>query len=548
MSGLKNKIDAVSKLEQKLAVKKMVLVEKAMQSENPSDIIKAVQTSEVLLNRQHSEKKSFIVDPLDFNNNFGYKDKPYSLSYQSLLRMSKTPIINAIIKTRKNQIADFAEPQADRYSTGFVIRKKRRLGEPDRDNTLQEWRRIEQIQNIVLNCGTSNSWHADDFETFIRKIVEDSLVYDQMTFEVVTDRSGKLYEFLATDASTYRIADSYDDDEYFKEDKVQINGYYPSYVQIYQGAVKSEFYPWELCFGIRNPTTNLTNAGYGISELEELIGTVTSLLWADEYNKRFFSQGSAPKGLLRVKGNVNEKQLQAFRQEWTSMITGVQQSWKTPIVDADIDWIDLQKSNRDMEYNSWIEFLIKVSCAVYSIDPNEIGFSINSGSSSSLFESNNEQRLKHSKDKGLYPLLKFIQRKINKYIVERIDPEYEFCFMGLNGLTISEELDIDIRKLSNFQTLNEIRKKYNLEPVPHGDIILNPTYAQQLMMQQQQASMGGGLGMEGEEGNPFLSEDENNPFLNFGGDDEENPFLNFGGDDEENPFLKAFNESLKFRK
>ena len=69
-----------------------------------------------------------------------------------------------------------------------------------------------------------------------------------------------------------------------------------------------------------------------------------------------------------------------------------------------------------MEYTSWMEYLIKLSCAIYSIDPTEIGWDISRGSSGGgLFEGSQEQRLKHSKDKGLYPLLKFIQRK-NKQI------------------------------------------------------------------------------------------------------------------------------------
>ena len=42
--------------------------------------------------------------------------------------MSKTPIVNSIIKTRKNQVADFAEPQEDKYSNGFVVRKKKKMG------------------------------------------------------------------------------------------------------------------------------------------------------------------------------------------------------------------------------------------------------------------------------------------------------------------------------------------------------------------------------------------------------------------------------------
>jgi hypothetical protein len=542
MGEIKNKLDSISQLEQRLAVKKMMLLEKAMTGNSPADLIRAKQVLEQNDAINSGKKKSFLIDPLEFNHNFGYKDKPFSLSYTTLKRMSKTPIINAILKTRKNQIADFAEPQADKYSTGFIIRKKRKLGEPERDNTPEEWAKIEELQETILNCGVTSGWHTDDFETFIRKVVEDSLIYDQMTFEIVRDRRGKLHEFFATDAATFRLADSYDDDMYEGDERELVNGHYPSYVQIYQGAVKSVFYPWELCFGVRNPSTNLYNQGYGMSELEELVSTVTSMLWADEYNKRFFSQGSAPKGLLRVKGNVNEKQLQAFRQEWLSMITGVQQSWKTPIVDADIDWIDLQKSNRDMEYNSWTEYLIKLSCAIYAIDPNEIGFNISTTpGTKSLFESNNEGKLKHSKDKGLYPLLKFIQRKINKFIISQIDPDYEFCFVGLNGMTIAEELDIEVKKLANFQTVNEIRKKYALEPVEGGDIILNPTYSQQLMMKQQQAQQAGAMGMGGEAGGD--GEFDINEFLG-AAEDEENPFLS--GESEDNPFVKSFlNNMLK---
>lgn len=531
MSKIAKQLDANAKLQQKLLVKQGILMEKALASNSPTDVLRAQKTLEFVEQRQNSNKKSFIVDPLDFQSNFGYKDKPFSLSYSTLRSMSKTPIINAIIKTRKNQVADFAEPQADKYSTGFVIRKKKKLGDnKDKENTPEEWARIEYIQNFILNCGRNNSWEGDDFETFIRKVTQDSLTYDQMTFEVVRDHSGDLYEFFATDAGTFRVADSYDDDEYQKMEREELLGYYPSYVQIYNNEIRSEFYPWELCFGVRNPSTNLFNVGYGVSELEELVATVTSMLWAEEYNKKFFSQGSAPKGLLRVKGQVNEKQLSAFRQEWQAMITGVQQAWKTPIVDADIDWIDLQKNNRDMEYSQWMDYLIKISCAIYSIDPNEIGFNIsNSSTGGSTFESNNEQKLKHSKDKGLYPLLKFIQRKINKYLVGQIDPDYEFVFAGLNGMTIEQELDIEVKKLGNFQTLNETRKKFGMEEIEGGDVVLNPTYTQQLMMQQQQEMLGG--------------QEANNPFLQ-DGEDEENPFLLRDDEDKDNPFLKSFLNNL----
>lgn len=556
--------------QKKMRIKYLNTIEKASHSDNPDDIIAAFQATEKMQKSSSVTPKAFLIDPLDFNANLGYKDKPYTLTYTTLKRMSQAPIINAIIKTRKNQIADFAEPQANRYSTGFAIRKKPKNGV--QNNMSERDKKVaNSLTDFVLNCGGQSSWTNDDFDTFIRKIVEDSLIYDQMTFECIRNRRGKLEKFIAVDASTFRMADSafYDDykNSFFdKESSIwynhdlrnakQVNGYYPQFVQIYQSAVVNEFYPWELCFAVRNPSTSIYNNGYGVSELEDLISVVTSMLYSDEYNRRFFSQGSAPKGFIRVKGGMNETALQQFKQQWQAMISGVMQSWKTPVVQADVDWIDLQKTNRDMEYNSWLEYLIKLSCAIYSIDPSEIGWDISrSGGNSGLFEASQADRLQHSKDKGLYPILKFLQRKINKYIIEPINPEYEFTFMGLNGMTIEQELEMDVKKLQSFQTINEIRQKWDLPKIKEdeGDLIENSVYFQSLnqrkqreqqeqMQQNQMGDWGNGYQEGNENENPFDTYNENN------GEEEDNEEYNEEGNEEKannNLFVKAFDEFLR---
>lgn len=573
MSDYAKQLDAISLAEAKLKAKRFRTLEKALKSDSPADMVKANQVIAAIQNKTKGEDpKAFFIDPLQFNANLGYKDKAFSLTYTTLRRMAKTPIINSIIKTRKNQVADFAEPQEDKYSAGFVIRKKHKNGMEQR-MTDADKRTAFAITEFIMKGGNVGQWGVDDFDTFIRKIVEDSLTYDQMTFEVIRNRRGKVESFIATDASTFRIADSFFDKDYdnafFERNGASVwkdrrdfgpmvKGYYPAYVQIYQQNKVNEFYPWELCFGVRNPSTSIHANGYGCSELEDLINVVTSMLWGDEYNRKFFSQGSAPKGLLRIKGTNNEAALQQFKQQWQSMITGVMQGWKTPVVEADVDWIDLQKNNRDMEYSSWMEYLIKLACAIYSIDPTEIGWDISRGSGNAgLFEGSQQERLQHSKDKGLYPLLKFLQRKLNKYIVEQINPDFELVFMGLNGLSITEELDMDIKKLGSFQTVNEIREKYELKPLEGGDLPENATFVQaknaeeqrkqQKEMQEQQRQMIGGGG-----GSPFGGDgyDEEEEY----GEEEPNPFDEYGesGEEEgtqkadlENSFVKAFDNFLK---
>ncbi len=544
MGDLAKQLDEITLEEQRLQAKRFRTLEKAMRSDNPDDILKANQVFNSIQPKVEQNPKAFFIDPLQFNANLGFKDKPFALSYMTLKRMAKVPVINSIIKTRKNQVADFAEPQENKYSSGFIVRKKPKFGVEQKMDNLDK-RIAYSITDFILKGGNTNYWDHDDFDTFVRKIIEDSLVYDQMTFECIRNRRGKLESFIATDASTFRIADSYFakdyENDFFKrkgsnvwENKKdfgkKINGYFPSYVQVYQNMKVNEFYPWELCFAVRNPSTFINANGYGCSELEELINVVTSMLWGDEYNRRFFSQGSAPKGLLRIKGTNNEAALQQFKQQWQSMISGVMQSWKTPVVEADVDWIDLQKNNRDMEYTSWMEYLIKLACAIYSIDPTEIGWDISrSQGSGGLFEGSQAQRLQHSKDKGLYPLLKFLQRKLNKYIVEQINPDFELVFMGLNGLTIDQELDMDIKKVNSFVTVNEIRQKYEMKPLKGGDNPNNPTF-----LQSKNASnmpnifnMGGG-GEEEEEPEEETPEEEDE----------------YKGD-LENTFVKAFDNFLK---
>lgn len=582
MSGVKERLESVERAMQALTIRKSLLLERAMRSDSPSDILKAAEIFNQQSKPANVAPKAYLIDPLEFNSFLGYKDKPFSLSYETLRRMSRTPIINSIIKTRKNQIADFAEPQADRYSTGFVIRRKPKFGQEQKMDT-QDRKIASSITDFILNCGDTAAWDGDEFDEFIRKIVDDSLTFDQMTFECIRNRRGKLVRFQAVDAATFRLAESYFDGEYnnpyfegaMMDDRQnwgpKVDGYYPAYVQVYQTAKVAQFYPWELCFGIRNPTTSIYANGYGNSELEELINVVTSMLWGDEYNRRFFSQGSAPKGLLRIKGNVNEASLQQFKQQWQAMISGVMQSWKTPVVEGDIDWVDLQKNNRDMEYNSWMEYLIKIACAVFCIDPTEIGWDISRSNGSGLtFGDGQKQRMEQSKDKGLYPMLKFIQRKINKFIVEQINPDFEFVFMGLNGMTISEELDMDIKRLQAFQTVDEIREKWDLPAIGEekgGDTIENSVIQQAIsakQQQQQQAAMGG-MGMGG--GNPFeeaagMGMEAGGPADQpvAGGEGEEdaaaqpgNPFdLYAEGDQEEtmkaresNPLVAAFDEYLQ---
>lgn len=265
--------------------------------------------------------KALMYDPLSIQYAMGYKDRKYSLTYDVLKRIPhQLSLIGAIINTRVNQVASFCVPFRASKSLGFVVKHK----DPTHLTSKSEQKFIKELEQFVYNCGHSdpnphNNKKRDDFETFLKKIVRDSLMFDQICFEIVPDRRGQPYEFVAVDASTIRLAASnsvYGPNETWHNRSPAYSGrllqfmlneqrgpyrsmqmysrdpkFSPSFVQIINGQIENVYSEEELAFGVRNPRTDIYIQGYGYSELEQLITIITSHLYAEEYNRRFFMQG-----------------------------------------------------------------------------------------------------------------------------------------------------------------------------------------------------------------------------------------------------------------
>jgi hypothetical protein len=207
--------------------------------------------------------------------------------------------------------------------------------------------------------------------------------------------------------------------------------------------------------------------------------------------------------------------LNEFKQSWREMVTGTANSHKIPVFEGiDLEWHDLQKGNREMEFNKWMEFLLVIFCSLYRIDPSELGF--NFAAASTIFgQDGQKERLKHSKSKGLKPLLIFLQDIINKYIVSELNPEYSFKFTGIDIEDEDDQVTLDDKKLKagvvSFESMFEkyMGRKFN----PKSDTILN-----QVFQQAQQAKQFGGEGMNEmvDDENGTKGQGMQNPFEEFG--------------------------------
>lgn len=490
------------------------------------------------------EMKALLEDPLGILDAMGYKDKPFSLSYDVLRRMAtKDAVISAIITTRVNQVSTFTAPaRFSRSGIGYEIRLRDPASTPSKDDIAV----MTSIEKFLENTGYDNDNERDDFDTFVRKIVRDRLTYDQVAFEIVPDRKGRPAEFYAIDASTIRLAS-----ENLVADKSETkikNSDLIKYVQVIDGRIRAYFTSEELAFGTANPRTDIYISGYGFSELEMLIHQITSHLWAEEYNSRFFSQGGTTKGILNLKGNANAPisphQLDSFKRQWISQVSGMTGAWKTPVVSVEgLEYINVSQSNREMEFEKWLNYLINIASAVYQIDPSEINFpnrgGATGGSGGGLGDGGIEDRLKHSKDKGLRPLLRFIESLINKHLVSKFDQKYVFSFVGLDSKSEKEIVELNAQRVKVYKTVNEIRSEEGLPDLEGGDIILDPTYIQylgqkqQAEMMKQQQEMGGGDNYSDD------TQDDDDSYDSFDWDDDDDD------DDDGEDTQKSISEELE---
>lgn len=459
----------------------------------------------------------------------------------------KDSVIMSIIRTRLSQVSMFTKPQRDRYSPGFVIRRKaplemsredkKKLMDPElsqeerlkikyeADKRLMEQQKKDEEEcsrglDFILHCGqkpdevdtTRTRW---SFDKFVKLITQDRLIYNYCGIERIFTKDGsKLHHFYPVSSGTIRFV-SERSRELFKDQlrkeaiqrgddpaKYENFGEY-KYVQVVRGRIVAAWTEKEFIYEAGMPTVDPEDQGYAPGELELLITLITSHLYAEAHNRNYFTQGIGTKGILHIKGdNISRSQLEAFKRQWLSQVNNTKNAFRPPIIGMadEVRWVQLAQSNKDMEYDNWMHYLIRLICAVYQIDPAEINFDVSKINTSTLNESSNETRIKSSRDKGLRPLLDYIEYIMNTEILPFWDRSwaetYEFSFVGLDAETRQQEADRITKEVQTYKTFNEARIEMGKEPIEGGDIIGNAQYAQALMVSMQNKQAEGQMSEE----------------------------------------------------
>lgn len=452
--------------------------------------------------KSYNGKEKGIDDPIDdfllgsFNiqtNTQGYARKvsrSVPRNVVGVLRAySNNPIVTAIINTRINQVTNYAQP-AETAQDGVGYRVRLQNGAKP---TPDQQKSINYCMHFLRYMGKNYDPNRDDFKSFLRKLVKDSLVYDQVPMERIYDTpegTPTKYDILdhvkLLDATTFVYLSD-------KNGRRKRTG--KVYGQVIDDKVVAKFDTKELGVFIRNKSTDMVTYGYGRSELESALREIFAQENTEQFNDRFFTNGGTVRGILNVKTSSQPGRvaLDNFKRTWRSGLTGLPGSWAIPMVTADdIQFVNLTPQAQDMQFERWFNYLTNVICAIYCIDPSEIGMTNRGGTtgskSNSLNESNNKDKISTSKDKGLTPLLKLIANFITNEIIYRlVGSNYVFEFVGGDINNRMQEVALDVQKLNSYATVNEIRLSRGMKSLGSvGDVVENSILIQHIGQVQQQ--------------------------------------------------------------
>ena len=270
---------------------------------------------------------------------------------------------------------------------------------------------VEKIKTLLRDPNT----RMDSWRSFIEPIVEDILVLDQGCIEkelTVGARAGKssdpIKNLWPKDGSRIAFDPNWDGSNIKK----------PRYYEYDDtGKVVAEYKNEEMVVIVAN---KVTYSPLGLSPLEVLAETIEADLRAAKYNNNIVEQATPP-GIIDLGEGVRPDQVDAFKSYWEGEIAGKSQTAITG-GGKGVKWIPMAQSNRDMQFMEWQIYLARKICAVFGVQPQDIGLNFDVNKSTS------EYGAAFTADNGIAPLCELIADYITREIVWLYDKNLRFVY------------------------------------------------------------------------------------------------------------------------
>lgn len=287
------------------------------------------------------------------------------------------------------------------------------------------------------------------FRRWLRRLLEDLLVYDAPAIEKRRDRGGRLIGLDVVPGRTIKLLV----DETGREPAAPI----PAYQQIIKGQVWNLLTTDDLIYAPRNPRPDFL---YGFSPVEQVVVTINTLIRRQAVQLGYFTESNVPAGILNAPNGWSADTIMTMQDAW-DLRTAHPTSDRSKLV-----WVPegtryqpFKDAPLKDEFDEW---LYRVICYAFSVPPSPFVKQMNFATAGQADDQGKEEGISGRK---------LWWKEVADAVIQ-----HDFGFEDLEWAWIAEQdIDpdtqntIDDRDLRNgSRTLDEVRHRRGLPPLPDG--------------------------------------------------------------------------------
>ena len=489
----------------------MALLKNAGSEYRIGDLIKSAMGS---ANKKSAPRLAFTEQPNQMDHYAGVFKLKKGLIPDSVIKQIRVQnhLIAGILRARGNHVSMFGHVRKDRFDIGVEVSVKPELKdyiEPEQMVVIQE--RINEFLKILMDCGHTEGLEHNDrmtFSEFLDISTRNGLAFGRFATEIVykDENNEKFDRFRPVDAGTiYKSVKKGEaansvrtssikllenltgvkiDVEALKQDQY-------AWIQVIDGIPRQAFTPEEMLVYNLYPSSDVEHNGYPVTPLDTVITSVTTHTSIEIYNKLYFQNGRAAKGMLVIQSDeIDQSTIEDIKQQYNASINNVTNSFRTPIfgvgVKDKVEWVSTQPQRKDGEFQYLFDQTTRNILMAFGMSPDELpgfGHLSRATNQQSMSESNNEWKLTAARDTGIRPLVLKIQDFLNEKVFPLIDEELsELCDITLSGFdaeTKEQESNRLQRDMPIHYSYDEIMEEVDKQPIGShvgGKIPFNEAY------------------------------------------------------------------------
>jgi hypothetical protein len=286
------------------------------------------------------------------------------------------------------------------------------------------------------------------FASWLREALEDVLVIDAPTFEVLKNRDGSVRGYDIVDGSTIKVL-------------IDITGRRPvapapAYEQVIHGRPWRLFSEDDLIYAPRNKRPGHV---YGYSPVEQILMFINIALRRQMTQLYWFSEGNLPQGFMNIP-ELNADQVARLQQYMDDRLTGnLAERSKFMPLPYGAKWQAVKQPPLKDDFDEW---LARVVMFCFSLPPDAFIRQRARAAAESARQSALEE--------GLAPLMIWVKRLVDAEIQGRLgSPDLEFAWQEIKDTDPEIQNKIETQYvIRGMKTVDESRDALGLDPLPNG--------------------------------------------------------------------------------